>query len=181
MDRSPMPQPFVHLRRIGYHPETDTPYLSGYAGADFERRGIDSWKSSGATVARYDHWLAGNRTPRFVLNVTPYSMLTTYAGLNKPVSMAIAGDYVFVASIADLPDYGEQVIRVYRATDGAYVGIIKNRPEVGPAGWFDMYYSIDAYQRPNGGYVVLGEEDGNPKNLLHRLCFQRSRSSSMPR
>jgi hypothetical protein len=168
--RYPMPAPFSDLRRIEYHPETDTLYLSGFTPATADTTSNNSWKTLGTTLARYDRWTAGNRSPAWTTEPRPYSVLTTLDGLEKPVSMSVAGDYVFVGWIRQ-PSTGEQTLRVYRASDGAYVGTMDRRMgEVGPVGWLDLYNSIEAQRRPNGEYHVYAEDDFLSKIVVYRWC-----------
>lgn len=168
MDSYPMPAPFAEIRRLQYEPSTDTLYIAGFTAANHDNASIDHWKTLGRTIARYDGWLAGNRTPTWTIEPLPYSLLSDRDGLNKPVSMSVAGDYVFVSWITNLPASDEHVIRVYRRSDGGYVDLIRAGAEAHPPGWHDIFYAIQAHKRANGEYLILAEEGRRGKVLVYR-------------
>ena len=115
-------------------------------------------------IARYDHWEKGNRTAKWVTSM-PFAedpnSVTTWA----PNAFAVAGDFVF----ADfwIPHY----VAAFSAENGKYTGRFvpgKNVGGVNNVGNTDIAQSINAFQRSNGEYMVLQEEDFQAKTLLYR-------------
>ena len=154
----PMPQPFTRIARIVYVSSTDTMYISGYTStAPYVAA---NWKSIGGVLARYDNWSSGAPTLQYVISL-PYGPTQSPALI--PVSLAAAGNYVFVA------EGSTAKLDVYDARTGQQVGVLSPGVTVGStSGWIDTYMSISAAVLPNGQYLVLAEEDARAKVLMYR-------------
>jgi hypothetical protein len=157
----PMPAPFTRIARVNYFAATDTMYITGYT-TDYLKDPADNthWKEAGRVLMRYDNWSSGTPTRTWghalpwVTNTTPQQ--TT-------VSIAVAGDYVFVAEL-----YTPK-IDIFDNRTGAYVGALTPGAAVGrTTGWVDVYMGISAVKRGNGEYVVLVEDDARAKFLMYR-------------
>lgn len=157
----PMPAPFTRIARVNYIAATDTMYVTGYT-TDYPKDPTDNthWKEAGRVLMRYDNWSSGTPTPTWsqtlpwVINTTPQQ--TT-------VSIAVAGDYVFVAELYTAK------IDIYDNRTGAYAGAMTPGASVGnTSGWVDVYMGISAVKRSNGEYVVLVEDDARAKFLMYR-------------
>ncbi|GAB4458147.1 MAG: hypothetical protein OHK0029_19000 [Armatimonadaceae bacterium] len=164
-----VPDGWQLIRRILYDDATDTLYLTGYR--DGER--VETWGVAGATVARYDNWLRGNRTPakerkpRWTAPLPRDGNTDKNEGPLTPSSVDIAGDYLFAGMVK--PTEGKQFVHVLRLSDGGFVGTFIPGKETGEShGWLDMPYSMQAMRRKNGEYLILVEEDFRGKNLLYR-------------
>ena len=162
----PWPEDFENIRRIIYRPQTDSLYLFGY----LKGQEIDSWGVIGKTCRRYEGYLKGDK--RIVWTKTDLPVNPKGNDQKKPLTASaadIAGDYLFLGMVK--PDDGKLYTHILRLSDGGYVGSFAPGPEVGgpgSAGWQDMPYSVQAFQRKNGEYLVLAEEDWRGKNLLYR-------------
>jgi DNA-binding beta-propeller fold protein YncE len=160
----PNPAPFnstsedfrSQVNRMIYDTETDTLYLSGYT-PEYPNE-FNHWKDVGRLIVRYDAWSTGNREPSWFLPLDQTQ--------DRPaVSMAIAGDYIFVGYNHPEPPH----IEVYSRTDGDYIGRLSPNEVVGGiSGWFDVAYAINATRRLNGQYVIVAEEDLRAKLILYR-------------
>ena len=160
------PDDFENIRRLIYVPQSDSLYLFGY----LKGQEVDSWGVVGKTCRRYNGYLHGDK--RIVWTIP---MPVNPTGENgKPLSpqgVDIAGDYLFAGMVK--PDDGKQYTHILRLSDGGYVGSLAPGPEVGSmAGWQDMPYSVQAFRRKNGEYLILAEEDFRGKNLLYRWTPQ---------
>jgi hypothetical protein len=154
----PMPQPFTKIARIVYDSATDTMYISGYTStASYDP---SNWKSIGRVLARYGNWNSGTPSLQWMISL-PYGPTQSPALI--PVSLAAAGNYVFVAEGTTAK------IDVYDARTGQPVGVLSPGSTVGgTSGWIDVYMGISAAVLPNGQYVVLAEEDARAKVLMYR-------------
>ncbi len=164
------PSPFDEVCRAIYSPENDTMILSGYAyGLDpLHRYHGPGWgnKWIGSVVARYDNWSksggVGNvRKPRWTKVLDDYDP--------GPISLCMAGDFVFVgtAHFGDNSNSGR--IQVLRAADGTLIGSMHAGPEVNnTSGTMDVPYGINAFRRANGEYLIFSEEDWYAKVLMFR-------------
>lgn len=160
----PWPNDFELIRRIIYVPSTDTLYLFGY----LKGQTIDSWGVIGHTARRYDGWRTGNPTVAWTLPNLPVNPHGNDQGQPlTPQAVDLAGDYLFIGMVK--PEDNIVYTHIFRAKDGAYVGSFEPGPAVGEGvGWQDMPYSLQAFQRRDGEYMVLVEEDWRGKNLLYR-------------
>ncbi|MEX3959290.1 hypothetical protein [Trinickia sp. EG282A] len=153
-----MPQPFTRIARIVYVASTDTMYISGFTNtAPYE---ASNWKSIGRVVARYDNWSSGAPRLQYVI---PLVYGPTQNPALIPVSLAAAGNYLFVAESTTAR------LDVFDARTGQQVGALAPQSTVGgTSGWIDAEMAISAAILPNGQYVVLAEEDARAKVLMYR-------------
>lgn len=156
------PQPFGAVRRVRYDPGNDVMILGGTLAGEKTHH----WKSMGNQLCRYDGWGAGRRTPTWQVTCT-FQQGTPC----EPISFDIAGDHAFVAvaergRVGDV-DIGRGHIDVYELGTGAPVGFIEPPKEWG-VGWMDACECLSVTRRKNGEYLILQEDDGRSKNLLHR-------------
>lgn len=151
------PPPFTEVARLEYIVETDTLYVSGYT----QDVTPPSWGLMGGVLARYDGWLRGNRTPRYVI-----SMPRDEEGL-FPEEFDVAGDYLFAAMVRG--GYGHSsLVYAFRADNGEQEGVLFPGREVGGnSGWIDMVHGIHALKASDGTYLIVVEEDWRGKNIVY--------------
>jgi hypothetical protein len=150
-----MPKPFDDLLRTEYDPQTDTMYLSGQT----KDRPISNgeWGTAGTVIVRYDHWSQSPKQ-RYRIDL-PYVHDKQFI-----VSVAYAGELAFAI------DCKSAEVFVYDLRDGHQVGTMKPGPEVHrESGWVDFRDAIRAYQRRDGSYLVIAEEDFKGKSLIYHL------------
>ncbi len=151
---------FQNLRRISYFPEEDILYLCGCATqADCDEAQV--WKGLGTSIARYDNWSEGNRTPTYQEDV----VRENESGFQS-LGVAYAGDYIFFQGIRTRAE-----VRVFAAADFSFVGKLEVGDEVGgnsECGWGDIPYPISAIQRQNGEYLVAIEDNAKGKFIVYR-------------
>lgn len=156
------PKPFDRVMRLRYDPATDVMVVGGSLAGEKTHH----WKSMGNHIARYDGWSTGKPT------LTWHTLCTFQQGSPcEPISIDVAGDYVFVA-IAERGMAGNQAISrghidVYDLKTGASVGYIEP-PEDWGTGWMDACECLSVHKLKNGEYLIIEEEDGRGKNLLYR-------------
>ena len=134
------------------------------------RKGENDMSPPQYKMARYDHFLAGGRTPKwkihmghpvtdpdlFMYEVNPFP----YCGY---MGMQCVGEYVFCAYL-----FGE--VHVFNAQSGKLEQIICPGPEInGQTAWEDASMGLRATKRKNGEYLILLENSGwGGKNNLYR-------------
>ncbi len=158
----PTPAPFDEIYRIDYDVETDAMYLSGYTPA--KDNADNNWGIAGRVFAKYPNWSKGNRTAAFTIDL-PYNPTTN----ESAISFIVEGDYIFVVGVTS-----RAKVWVYNTSDGKLAGIMMPGDNVGgieKTGWCDLRYSIDAFKRSNGEYLVSVEEDFFMKVILYRWCL----------
>jgi hypothetical protein len=167
MEVTPVPEPFLHrgndgLERVIYDSTSDVMYLGGYT----ETAQNDRLWGSFRVLARYDHWMEGNRKAAWVVEL-PWRQKEPGHEAEVPISVAYAGDYLFVVGVKTLCR-----VSVYRTRDGAYIGdMIPNNGNftVDQTGWVDMRpFGVQASLRPDGSYAVFVEEDWSAKTVIYR-------------
>ncbi len=159
----PWPDDFSNVTRVIYTAEDDSLYLTGYLKTDE----YDSWGLCGKTLRRYNGWISGNPTIAWTiaLPVDPHGLDGDRAFSCK--GFATAGDYLFVSSAKAID--GLHRTFVLDKKDGRVLGAFKPRDAVSTnVGWHDMPYSVTAFRRSNGEYMVIIEEDARAKNILYR-------------
>jgi hypothetical protein len=105
-----------------------------------------------------NNWSSGNRNATYVCGLK---------GKN-PSSIDVAGDYLF-----EVGWESRAKCWITDLTDGSTVGTMEPYGDAGKTkytGWVDIGFGITAYQRSNGEYDVLVEDDGWGKILLYRWC-----------
>lgn len=159
------PAPFIGKGsapfRAEYFPETDTLYMAGYS-TDVPIHDGHNLKLIGTAMACYPNWSKGNRTAKWV-----NTLFDASGRANRfPTSMRVAGEFVFIGYDGGpySPDSG--FLRVFRASDGGYVGRLWAGTNA--SGRIDVAYGVSAMKRKNGEYLVLAEEDWYARQMLYR-------------
>jgi hypothetical protein len=167
MQATPAPPPFLHqgnngIERTVYSRKDDAMFLAGYT-ADAQHEKV--WGNF-RVIARYDHWLAGNRTPTWTIAL-PWDTSGNAKGLGVPIGFAVAGDYLFEVGVTS-----NCRVHVYRIRDGAYLGDLTPNNglfTVANTGWVDIRpFGVQAMQRPDGTYAICVEEDWHAKTVIYR-------------
>jgi len=141
-----------------YDTAADVMYLTGYTAAYPPVFGFGAGVA-GRAMMRINDWSGGNRAPAWTIELP----MTSAATFIKSVTMA--GDYLFAGE-----SRAPNTIHVYSKATGAQVSSLLPGPEVGStAGWLDIPYALNAYQRDNGEYLIFSEEDNFAKALLYRM------------
>ncbi|MFW5923512.1 MAG: Ig-like domain-containing protein, partial [Planctomycetota bacterium] len=155
------------VTRIYYDSENDVMYLSGYG----ESRQHDKWfdgeknlpvNGAGTHLLRYDDWKAGNREPSYKIDLP-------WDGSNRslpPKTWYKAGDYIFTAPVR--PKDGKTIISVFNAHSGEFKGTMSHYDKFGQTGWIDITRGLTAFQRSNGEYIVILEDNAYAKNIVYR-------------
>lgn len=153
------PALFTEIDRAIYIPLTDTLFISGFTSENPSLPG-GPWGLIGREVIRFDKWIATNGTSAPTFRATVPYALTNNTNITK--SFAVAGD-VFVVGICGT---GEQLI--YDANTGVYIDTIIPATE---SGWLDMIDATHVFQRANGDYMVISEEDWHIKNSVYGFSY----------
>ncbi|MGB8352619.1 MAG: hypothetical protein WCD79_01900 [Chthoniobacteraceae bacterium] len=189
-ERITIPQPFTEVHNLEYDPPTDVMFVSGLT-TDYPQRlngslNVDGVGYIGRVIARYDHWTSyatgTNTTPVATWRNVDDGATDGSTGNNlpdvqssgvhyKPIAMKVTGGYVFVQYQGLQPDTNSDNIRIYRKSDGVYVGKIYPDPSI--VGdytniWVDLSEGMTAFARSTGEYLVLGEDDIFAKSFLYR-------------
>ena len=152
---STAPPLITKLNRLEYIPADDTMYLSAFTTTHPQPKD-GNWGVVGTEILKIDRWSTGNRTPSLRI-VLPYDKKGVFM---KAIS--IAGNYVFAAECRG------SSVHIYDLTTGANLGFFNASATLGHLGWVDIPYGVRAYQRSNGEFVILEEENGNGKILMYR-------------
>ncbi len=162
----PHPVGFKQVKRARYLPESDTLFLAGTT----DEHQNQHWKPSGPVLARYDRWLAGERTPRWRITL-PYVRGSSGHSSCEPMGFDVAGDFLFVPYTGASKPHGVKHgrVEVFRATDGAGLGFLEPDPAVGEIGLQDIRECLAARRRADGEFLVLLEDDYKSKIVLYRL------------
>lgn len=173
-DTFPRPREVGSIQRIHYAPDDDALYVSGYDDSNPTPQG--EWGRTGSVFARYDGWTAGARKLAWKI-LLPLDHPAVGIGPATLKDMWIEGDYAFFITCNSTP---ATTVYVYSLADGKLVGTILPGPEIagdiafwgtyGSLGWVDMAWGIQAFQRANGEYAILFEDDLHAKNVLYRWC-----------
>ena len=160
----PVPGGFDAVRRVHYEPRTDMLFLGGNKGKDHNQH----WKAMGPVLCAYDHWKKGG-TLRWKV-VLPYQAGTDGTSSNEPMSFDTAGDYIFVGYTLGLAadKLTQAYVKVFRISDGSFVGNLSSEKELGNAGLLDLVEPVRALRRANGEYVVTLEDDLKARLILFR-------------
>ena len=161
------PAPFTQVLHIRYDAAADVMYLEG-ANATYPLY-QSQWWLGGQIICRYNNWSAGNRTPAWQI-IAPAS---SSDGGGQPFDMDTAGSYLFLAYDGSSGGLGIQTghVEVFQLSDGADVGWMEPDPTtIGQIGDQDTRESIHAFQRANGQYVVIIEDDNRAKNVMYLWC-----------
>lgn len=152
----------VYPFRVAYDPAADALYLAGYtkdAPAAYW-----SWKAAGRVLARYDDWVKGSPTKRWMTDL-PYREKKGGGRHTKYTvhGLELAGDYAFTA----MSPTGE-VFACDRDT-GRPAGRFRPGPETaGYSSLVDVVHGLSVVRRRNGEYVIFLEDDGAAKIAVLR-------------
>ncbi len=155
---------FNNLGRVAYDSDTDALYV---AGDVFNNNG-DFEYGSFMRIKKFPDWSKGNVTASYSIDLpykdNEYAGVSNYGG-GAPVSMDIAGDYIFVI-------YGMGNIRIMNKSDGALVGTLVQNVNgwSGSDGQVDTHRSMTVTKRTTGEYVVLFENAAWANIMMQRWC-----------
>ena len=128
--------------------------------------------SNATQLVRYDNWDLGNRKSTWSIFLTTDGDITNYW---NGETFTQVGDFIFVdfnSGYADNNgDWGNHYNQVYFAKTGAYVGRIVAGENVGGMyniGDTDESHSLTSFERANGEYILIREEDWQAKYLMFR-------------
>lgn len=167
------PAPFNQMGRAYYDPAADALYVAGFTAARpawHVDGGPDSDKVMGTTLARYDHWSQGNRTPTWT-TVLPYdsshNVDTGFVGL---ISMDLTSSGRIYAVALNQYNSAEQSVRVYAYSqaDGSQTDEFRSTMAGGYSGWVDVMNGISS-TTVGGSDVVLVENDAQAKIDLFKV------------
>ena len=161
------PAPFTQVLHIRYDAAADVMYIEG-ANATYPLY-QSQWWLGGQIICRYNNWSAGNRTATWQI-LAPAS---SSDGGGQPFDMDTAGSYLFLVYDSSSAQLGIQTghVEVFRLNDGSDAGWMEPDPTaIGQIGDQDLRESIHAFQRANGQYVVIIEDDMKSKNVMYRWC-----------
>ena len=158
------PPELDRIKRLRYDPVTDTMYFGGTT-KDHKNQ---HWKPMGPVICRYDNW-SSDRKLRWKI-VAPYQHGSSGHSSCEPMTIDIAGDYLFVPYTGDSKELGFAMghIEVFRLNTGARIGWMEPDPNVGRIGLQDIRECLSAHRLSNGEYVVFLEEDWKAKVLMFR-------------
>lgn len=151
--------PFVEVNRLKYIPETDTLYVSGFTEDRKRNRKNNHFIPGGAVIIRYDGWVNGEQRQVWRANLD-------YSKKYVIKSFDVAGDFLFTVG------HQNSVLNVYDAASGEHIMELVPPEKLGKVAnhvMCDIPYAIQAYQRKNGEYVVIQEEDAYAKNIVWRI------------
>jgi len=144
----PVPAPFTtnNISNLYYDSVNDVMYLSGFT-TDYPNSLGDGFPQVGRVICRYNTWSVSPSlqwTLVLPYNTAPYN---AYAK-----AMAFAGDYFFVGYL------NTHIVRVYRQSDGQYLGDLKPGDQCESSCYIDSQCGLTAYKRSNGEYVICVEQ-----------------------
>ena len=163
----PFPDEFDLVRRMYYLPQSDVMILGGNRGDHKNQH----WKPMGPVLACYDTFTSGSPSLRWDI-VLPYETGSSGHTSHEPMSLAVAGDYLFVGYTRGLGEenLSQAFVKVYRLDNAECVGNLTHEDVLGKTGLLDCVESVAAHRRDNGEYVVLLEDDWKSKSVMYRWC-----------
>ncbi|WP_265594219.1 hypothetical protein [Haloferula sp. BvORR071] len=162
----PHPAEFQEVKRLRYDPATDTMYLGGSTAEDKNQH----WKPMGPVLARYDHWLKGERKCAWTVTL-PYVKGSSGHESCEPMGFDVAGDFIFVPYTGASKSAGVCTgrVEIFRTRDGSAVGHVEPGPEIGEVGLQDLRETVSARLGKDGEYRVMIEDDYKSKVVLYRI------------
>ena len=165
-----IPLPFTIVKRIAYDRKTDSLYLSGYIDrSDISSKG---WKAAGKKIARFDNW-SSSPTLAWIKD-SPWQT-DSKDGRQKPISMAISGDYIFVG----IESTGKQealieqtTVLVYTKQKGDYIGSMQQGESIGPI-MLDKAQGLNVRRNSNGDYLIFLEDAAFARSIIFQWNPQR--------
>lgn len=173
LQQSNVPSPFNCVEELTYDQANDIMYLGGGTAA----QPTMGWGNAGPVVARYSHWSDPNqRNLDWQINIPFYhNEDPNVDNRHVPIEFCTAGSYLFISYVDKDNTYTAQdgesgATRVYRTGDGGYVGrMLPDGTYGGVQGsWIDESSgAVKAYQRADGTYLIIREENWLDKNILY--------------
>lgn len=161
-----IPKDLDQVRRVKYDPKRDIMVLGGNRGEHKNQH----WKPMGPVLAVYDNWSTNNPKLRWTI-VLDYekSHGKIHHISHEPMSVEIAGDYLFVSYTRGLQEQGikEAFVRILNLNDGSYVGNLIHDKELGSTGLLDIPEPMRAIELPNGDFLVFLEDDAKAKVIAY--------------
>ena len=142
------------IEGLQYDAATDTLVLSGFTH-EYPAQTEYSYAGFGRVIVCYRNFTSAP--------VKSWQVLVPRHEIHndKPRSLAMAGDYVFVAydlGAGDNHRFGE--VAIFRTADGSRAGSVWAGPEVGGRiGAIDFGSAVHAHRRTDGTYLILVEDD----------------------
>ncbi len=168
-----VPAPFNCVEELAYNQATDTMVLGGGTPS----QPTMGWGNAGPVAARYSNWSdPNNRHLDWTINIPFYhNDDPNVDARHVPIDFSTAGDYLFISYVDKDSDFQAQdgesgVTRVYRMGDGSYVGrMLPDGTYGGVQGsWIDESSgAVKAYERSDGTYLIIREENWLDKNILY--------------
>lgn len=140
---TPTPATIAPLNQLRYLPDSDTMILAG---------GATDWTTIGNRVEIYTGWQAGNRTPNRVITLSRATAK----------SITAAGAYLFVGYYA-VPN-----VDVFSLATGSLVLTLVSNNNVTTGNDTDSMYSLHAYLRANGEYMITKDDYNTNKVVIYR-------------
>jgi len=140
---TPTPSTILPMNQMRYLPDSDTMVLAG---------GSTDWTLVGNRIEVYNNWIAGNRTPNQVITLSRA----------QAKSIAAAGSYLFVGYYA-IPN-----VDVFNLTTGSLVLTLVSNNNVSVGNDTDSMYSIHAYLRSDGEYMITRDDYNTNKVVIYR-------------
>src|SRR5579883_2178494 len=168
-----VPAPFNCVEELAYNQATDTMILGGGTPS----QPTMGWGNAGPVAALYTNWSdANNRHLNWTINIPFYhNDDPNVDARHVPIDFSTAGNYLFISYVDKDSDFQAQdgesgVTRVYRTGDGSYVGrMLPDGTYGGVQGsWIDESSgAVKAYERADGTYLIIREENWLDKNILY--------------
>jgi hypothetical protein len=167
----PNPEPLTDPRRLVYDPTTDTLVVSGFTAANpAPAYNSGEYKFAGNTLAIYrDFTRSAHPKPAWAHRI-PYAATSSDAA-HKPITLAAAGDYIFVGYFTGPDNQLNSDVEVFGLSNGASAGVLSPGATIGGrSGNTDMEDGTAAYQTRDGGYLVFDEDDLYNKTIMYEWC-----------
>lgn len=168
---SVFPQPFTVVSSLLYDSARDVMYLAGGT----QQFPLEGFGHVGPVVVKYDKWLT-SKTKVWEIKVPWYHNEAPVGERVVGEAWDFAGERLYIGYLVHdsrerLPapyDDSPGPIRVYKTTDGSFVGRLLAGPEVQhDAGWIDIFSGVSAFERSDGTHLVLREEVWKNKQILY--------------
>lgn len=159
------PAELSELRRFKIDVPRDVAAFGGDAGSDKHQH----WKPMGPVVAVYRDVLKGQPVKLWSA-VLPYADGSKGHESAEPMSMEIAGDYLFVCYTRGLKDEGIKwaFIKIYGLRDGRFIGNLVPERATGELGLLDLEDALRVKRLRDGSYLLFLEDDYKAKNVMIR-------------
>jgi len=161
----PRPAELNELRRF----KTDVVHDVVAFGGATENDKHQHWKPMGPVVAVYRDVLKGQPVKLWSA-VLPYADGSKGHESAEPMSMEIAGNYLFVCYTRGLKDEGIKwaFVKVYGLQDGRFIGNLVPERVTGELGLLDLEDALRVRQLRDGSYLLFLEDDYKAKNVMIR-------------